>query len=248
MNNSQNNFMIPMSIIVVGVMISAALFFGLQKTNNVLGTNSNTNTPAVTVAPDATPTPMIVQVSTGNAPMLGDKNAPITIIEFSDYECPYCKQSFTTMIPDLTKEMIDTGKVKFYFRNYPLYFHDPAATKDAMVALCAKDQGNDDTYYKMHDLLFTNSGGNGTGITEDKLKEMVTSLKLDYTKLSKCVEDKKFSDVIANDMADAEAIGINGTPSYVIGKSSSNGTITGEVLIGAYPYTAVKALIDQYSN
>ncbi len=97
--------------------------------------------------------------------VLGDKNAPITVIEFSDYECPFCKRHFTQVYPDIKKNYIDTGKVKLVFRDFvAVPSHDPGATLEAMAAECVKDQKGDEAYYKFHDAIFTATTSNGSGI------------------------------------------------------------------------------------
>ena len=90
------------------------------------------------------------QVENGALPVLGDENAPVTIVEFSDLECPFCEQFFTGAYPQIKKDYIDTGKVKMYFRHYPLPFH-PMAKPAAVAVECANDQGK---FWEMHDRVF----------------------------------------------------------------------------------------------
>ncbi|MBI2011930.1 thioredoxin domain-containing protein [Candidatus Daviesbacteria bacterium] len=103
-------------------------------------------------------------------PVLGSKDAPITMIEFSDYECPFCKRHFIQTLPNLIKNYIDTGKVKLVYRDfiavdgvYP-QGHNPAATNNAVAANCAMEQGGDSAYFKVHDLIFNKTQSNGVGI------------------------------------------------------------------------------------
>lgn len=92
-------------------------------------------------------------VSAGNLPVLGNTNAPVTIIEFSDYQCPFCEAFFTQTEPQIKKDYIDSGKVKFYYRDYPLSQIHPGAQKAAEAARCAGDQNK---YWQYHDLVFQN--------------------------------------------------------------------------------------------
>lgn len=94
-----------------------------------------------------------VEVGVGNLPVLGNVNAPITIVEFSDYECPFCGRFFSAVESQLKGEYIDTGKVKFYYRDFPLSQIHPGAQKGAEAARCAGDQGK---YWEYHDLVFEN--------------------------------------------------------------------------------------------
>lgn len=237
---------IPIAIIVAGMLLSAGLYFGLQSNNSqTSGGGSDTNNP--TVAKEMpTQAPSIVDVSIDDDAVKGDANAPVTIIEFSDYECPYCKRYVQQTYPDIIKDYIDTGKVKYVFRDLPLNFHDPAATKEAIAANCARDQGDDETYFKFHDLIFENTASNGTGIPDDKLVELAESIGLDGNKFKACVDDEEFKDEVSKDLDDAQKAGATGTPTFFIGKSTDNGTIKGEMLVGAQPYAAFKAVIEKY--
>lgn len=100
-----------------------------------------------------TPSPSKVTVSTGHLPVLGKKNAKVTIVEFSDFQCPFCKQFFTQTFPEIKKTYIDTGKAKLYFRQYPLTSIHPNAQLAAEASECANDQGK---FWEFHDLLFSN--------------------------------------------------------------------------------------------
>ncbi len=104
------------------------------------------------------------QVSMDDDAIEGDPNAPITIIEFSDYECPFCQRHFNTTYPQLKSEFIDTGKVKLVFRDLPLSFHDPVATQAAVAANCAREIGGDEAYFKFHDEYFSRTKANGEGL------------------------------------------------------------------------------------
>jgi protein-disulfide isomerase len=245
--SNSNNVGIPIAIIVTGIMVSAGLYFGLQgrvADGSVAGTNTQPTT--ANNQPLPTEAPSIVDVSIDNSPVKGDADAPVTVIEFSDYECPYCKRSYQEMLPQLYEEYVDTGVVKFVFRDLPLYFHDPAATTNAIAAHCARDQGDDDTYFAYHDLIFDNTALNGQGVGEGKLTELATSLGLNADEFDKCMEDGDFADVVASNLAYAQTVGANGTPTYFVGKSTPNGVIKGEIVVGAVPYATMKTVIEKY--
>ncbi|MBI3232050.1 MAG: DsbA family protein [Candidatus Doudnabacteria bacterium] len=175
---------------------------------------------------------------------MGSKNAPLTVIEFSDYECPFCKRSFNDVIPNLKKDYIDTGKVKFVYRDLPLSFHQNAH-KEAQAAECARAQGGDSVYFKYHDQIFTKTTSNGTGIALDQLPVIAKDLGLNVSKFQQCLDSDKFKTEVDKDIADATAAGASGTPTWFIGKSTSNGTIDGTRIVGAQPYAAFKTVIDQ---
>lgn len=199
----------------------------------------------VTGAPAAAPTDDLSpkKVAMSDAPLIGDKNAPITIIEFSDYECPFCKQYFTQTYPQLKKEYIDTGKVKMVFRNLPLSFHQNAQ-KEAEAALCARDQGGDEAYWKFHDEIFTKTTSNGLGLALTELPTIANDIGLNGETLQSCLDSGKFTKTVTDDLAYSSTVGASATPTFFIGKSDSSGTISGTPLIGAQPYSTFKSTID----
>lgn len=185
----------------------------------------------------------VTKVSTDDDPVLGDANAPLTIIEFSDYECPFCKRSFGDVLPELKKNYIDTGKLKFVYRDYPLSFH-ANAHKEAEAAECARVQGGDAIYFRFHDQIFTQTTSNGTGLALSKLPVIARSFGLDVSKFQQCLDSGTFKSEVDKDIADGTAAGVSGTPSWFIGRSSKDGMINGTLVVGAQPFAAFKALID----
>lgn len=200
--------------------------------------------PAAPAAPAAPEAPTISKASVDDDPVEGNKDATVTIVEFSDYECPFCKRHFDQTYPQLKKDYIDTGKVKLVFRDYPLPFHDPLATTQAMAASCAKEQGGDQAYFKLHDEIFKVTKSNGNGMTVDGLYALATTLGLNSANLKTCVDSGKYKEEITKDIADGGAAGVSGTPSFVVGKSSGDGMIEGKLLVGAQPFAAFQAEID----
>lgn len=106
----------------------------------------------------------IVKVSLDDDPKQGNNDAKIAIVEFSDYECPFCQRHFQQTYPQLKTNYIDTGKTLFVFRDLPLPFHDPIATQAAVAANCVREQGGDEAYFKFHDQYFTNTLTNAKGL------------------------------------------------------------------------------------
>lgn len=240
----------PTAILVGAVMISLAILMsgGVLK---LKGTGVKPPTGAVaqaTSAPDDAPEEEDTgpfKVSVDDDPILGDKDAPVTIIEFSDYECPFCKRHFDQTYPDLKKDYIDSGKVKLVFRDLPLPFHDPMATTEAIAANCAKEQGGDEVYFKMHDIMFEKTTSNGNGLRKDDLYKFATDLGLNSANFKSCLDSEKYKDEVQKDLSDANSVGASGTPTFFIGKSTSGKEIEGTKLVGAQPYSAFKTLIDQ---
>jgi len=175
-----------------------------------------------------------VKVSIEGGTLLGDVKAPLTLVEFMDFQCPYCVRFHKNVFPRLKTEYIDTGKLRYVARNLPLRFHAQARNA-AQAALCAGDQGK---YWQMRDTLFRNM----QKLEPEQLVSYADGLSLDMGKYKGCVEGKKYMDVIDKDMADARKIGITGTPSFVLGKSGGK-ELSGERVVGAQPYSAFETRI-----
>jgi len=134
----------------------------------VLGAQSPVSTSVETGEPEAAKPTMqdiSMQISLDDDAVLGDANAPVTMVEFSDYECPFCKRHFQDAHKQLVENYVNTGKLKIVFRDLPLSFHDPKATEEAVAANCAREQGGDDAYFKFHDAIFEATKSNGEGIS-----------------------------------------------------------------------------------
>jgi protein-disulfide isomerase len=165
--------------------------------------------------------------------VLGDANAPITIVEFSDFQCPYCGKFVANSMPGIKADFIDTGKVKLVFRDFPLEGH-PNAMPAAMAYECANEQGKP---YEMHDMIFANQTEWSPSDSPTKIfKEYAVKLGLDSAKFNECVGTKKFTDEIKKDFVDGASYGVSGTPAFFI---------NGKEVSGAMPYAEVfKPILD----
>ncbi len=160
-------------------------------------------------------------------PMLGDKDAPVIIVEFSDFECPFCKRFHDETLPKIKEQYIRTGKVRFVYRDFPLPFH-PDAQKTAEAAECADDQGQ---FWAYHDELFENQQALGT----EKLKQYAQDLSLDMEEFNSCFDSGKHADEVKADLKDGANSGVSGTPTFFIGD---------ELVSGAQPFSVFKTVID----
>jgi protein-disulfide isomerase len=158
-------------------------------------------------------------------PSRGPEDAKVTIVEFSDFQCPYCSKAKDTVEEVMTAY---AGKVKLVFRQFPLDFHK-AAPKAAEASLCANEQGH---FWDYHDTLFKNQ----EKLELANLKEHAASLGLDAAKFASCMESSKFASVVQEDMAAAKKVGVTGTPAFFI---------NGISLSGAQPIEEFKKVIDQ---
>ncbi len=240
----KNNILTPLLTVL---LIVAVFFLGSFWTKVQYLENGGSQPIAVAQQPQQqAPAPNgPVKVSIDDDPILGDINAKVTIIEFSDYECPFCKRHFTDTLPQLVKEYIDKGLVKLVFRDLPLSFHDPMATTEAIAANCARAQGDDSTYFKYHDEIFKRTKSNGNGLALTDLYKISDDLKLNTAKLKTCMDDPKQKEEVQKDLSDASSVGANGTPAFFIGKSTDYGIIEGVLTSGAQPFSVFKTIIDE---
>ena len=166
---------------------------------------------------------------------LGDKNAPVVMVEFSDFQCPFCRRFWTDTLPLLKTEYIDTGKVKFVYRDFPLSSIHPGAQPAAESAECADDQGK---FWEMHDKIFEEQAKQGVGTVQfgvTELKQWASGIGLDTNKFNDCLDSGKYTDEVNQDLRDATSSGGQGTPYFVIGNTPVS---------GAQPYAAFQQVIE----
>jgi len=193
--------------------------------------------PVQAARPGAAPTqPQNVKVSIDDDPIKGDKDAPVTIIEFSDYQCPFCKRFYDNTLGQIDEEYIKNGKVRLVFRDYPLGFH-PKAMPAAIAANCAGEQGK---YWELHDFFFENPDKLDISIVIASTEE----LGLDKGKFEKCVNNKNEAEV-NKDFEAGQQYGVRGTPSFFIGKTGDGKEMTGIYVRGAQPFNVFKNHIDK---
>jgi protein-disulfide isomerase len=177
-----------------------------------------------------------VTVGTGTMPALGRDDATLTIVEFTDLQCPYCQRFHLTAFEQIKKNYVDTGKVRFVSRDLPLPMHENAMSA-AHAARCAGEQGK---LWEMRHALIVNASQLGAA----RYTALGEELGLDMPRFQACVSAEKYQADIEKDVADAEAAGVNGTPTFVIGRRIATG-IEGVKVIGALPYAAFDAKLKQ---
>jgi len=188
------------------------------------------------------PAPMAVVPQTGKIRLeggfsMGSQNAPVTIVEFTDYQCPFCRQFETTTLPEIRKKYVNTGTVRFVIRDLPLVSNHPDAMLAAEAAHCAGDQGQ---FLAMHDTLF----GNPDKLKESGLVDFASLLKLDVAAFRSCLSSGKHQLEIQKDMQVATSLQINGTPSFLVGKTMGD-ELSGDILVGAQPLSAFEAKLKE---
>jgi protein-disulfide isomerase len=179
--------------------------------------------------------PTTATVAIENKPVMGSETAPVTVVEFADYQCPYCLRFTKTTFPYLKRDYIDTGKVRWVALNLPLPFHKDAR-KAAQAAHCAGEQ---DKFWEMREQLFKNP----KKLAAEHLPAHAASAGVaDVEAFNACLASDRHLDEIDQDAKDASAVRLTGTPSFIIGKTAGD-RITGDVVIGAQPLNVFNAAI-----
>jgi protein-disulfide isomerase len=189
--------------------------------------------------PQAPPEPARAQMDLNSTEMLGSPTAPITMVEFTDYQCPFCQRFHLSVFGDMKKLFIDTGKVRFYSRDLPLDSIHPNAMRAAMSGRCAAEQGQ---FWKLRDIMGANPGK----LEMADLMDDAASLHMDTAAFRTCVESGKYREAVQSNVLEAMKFGIAGTPSFVVGKTTPAG-VDGEVVEGALPlaeFTKVFARVE----
>lgn len=159
--------------------------------------------------------------------VLGDKNAPVTIVEFTDYECPFCKRAHDQTFPQIKSQYIDTGKVRYSVRNFPLPFHENAQ-KAAEAVECAGKQGK---FWAYHDAVFASQ----ETLDVASLKKFAVNLGLNTNTFNTCLDNGEMTKLVQDDAAFGSQNGVRGTPSFFV---------NGNIIVGAQPFTAFQTAID----
>ncbi len=167
---------------------------------------------------------------------LGDAKAPLTMVEFTDYQCPFCREFHRDTFPALKRDFIDTGKLRFVSRDMPLDFHQRAQAA-AEAARCAGEQGN---FWQMRELLFQDH----TKLTPEDFSRYAGQLNLNSALFQNCVGTSKFEVDVRLNLAQAGSLKISGTPAFLIGPTTEEG-VEGEIVEGAYPLNVFVEKLNQ---
>ena len=181
-----------------------------------------------------------VKISADNDPVIGNSDAPITIIEFSDFQCPFCARFHTQTLPLLLEEYIEQGKVKLVFRDFPIQSIHPNALPASVAAECANEQGK---FRQMHDMLFEKQNEWNKLETADALSlfsQYASNMQFEQNSFDSCLTTGKHIEEIKNDLNDGREYGISGTPGFFVG----NDQIGYVELKGAQPFGSFKKVID----
>jgi len=214
------------SVILAILVVVLWMFPDLGKAGGAQVAAPTGNAPSPSPGPAPAPA-RLDNVDEDDDPVLGDKNAPVTIVSFEDYQCPFCKRAFDQTFPQLKKDYIDTGKVKYVYRDFPLGFH-PQANPAAEASECADEQGK---FWEYHDEIFNNQATLG----RDLYIKLAGDLGLDVGKFTQCIDNGEMKQEVQADTSYGSQIGVSGTPTFFI---------NGVKLVGAQPYAAFQQVIE----
>ena len=189
--------------------------------------------------PSQSAAPREIVLTLGDAPFKGNANATLTLVEFTDYECGFCARHVKETVPQLERDYIATGKLKYVFRSFPLESIHKQSFKAHEAATCAGEQGK---FWEMHDRLFANQ----TALTPTQLVSHAQALGLNAGQFQACFDAGLHVQQIRKDMAEGEKAGVTATPAFFLGRTTPNSQTlkVAKTLRGAKPYAAFKEAID----
>ena len=222
----KSNFL-GISILVSAIIVSGTLVyvFGSSVNSGKFNTTPNAGTPddgteVVLGAPEV-----------GDAPVLGNSNAPVTIIEYSDFECPFCAKFYSDSLGKVKENYVATGKARFVYKDFPLTSIHFEAEKAAEAARCVRDELGDEGFWDMHDIIFERQGLLG----DASFKEWARALGVNGGSFDSCLSSGKYADAVTADLDEGVALGVTGTPTFFV-----NGTR----VVGAVPYEQIASIIE----
>jgi len=178
---------------------------------------------------------------TSNTPLKGDPSAPITLIEFSDFQCPNCGRFARDTSPQIEASYVESGKVSFAYKHFTVV--GPDSKPAAMASQCANDQG---MFWDFHDELFNNQGNANSGwVNRDSIKRVAENIGLDMESFDSCFNSNKYQTLVENDLNLAKQLKFTGTPSFLILKNDGSKPIA---LTGAYPFETFQKIFDEELN
>jgi len=210
------------------LLFVASLLTGGFRDYGAATSNGTANNPT----PTAGTTPTNIKVNLEGAQSTGPENAEVTIIEWSDFQCPFCSRFALETEPQINTNYVDTGKAKFVYKNFPLDSIHPMATPAALAAECAAEQGK---FWEYHDIVYNSNAA----LSTENLKKWAADLSLDTTKFNSCLDSQKYLDKVKADLQEGLTAGIRGTPGFLIGKEGNYGLVS-----GACPFASFQTAID----
>lgn len=226
----EKDLILPAAIVIAGIMIAGSVIYstGVENTPGAAGGPSGNL--GANLGADG-----VAEIEIGDDVILGDPNAKVTLVEYGDFQCPFCARFFSETEARIRKDYIESGKVRMVYKDFA--FLGPESQAAAQAAECAKDQKK---YWEYHDALFRTEIADGQenngNLSTEKLKSLASELGLNRSQFDSCFDAGKYKDEVAKDYSDAQAIGVQATPTSFI---------NGRRVQGALPYDAFKSILDE---
>lgn len=230
---SQRSWMIA-TVIVGALLLVSLLLNAVLFTLMAVGNDGTAPTQAGQPNEPTAPSPSgTVEVSADDDPMIGNPDAKVQVIEFSDYECPFCARFWRDTYPTIKEDYIDTGKISFVYRDFPLENIHPRATPAAIAAECVQELEGDEAYFDMHDLIFANQ----QSLSDQDLRTYAVQAGVNGAQFDECYadEDGEMAAEVQADLQAGQQAGVTGTPTVFV---------NGEKIVGAQPLSVFTAAID----
>ncbi|MBI5230034.1 MAG: thioredoxin domain-containing protein [Candidatus Magasanikbacteria bacterium] len=226
-------FIILLSIFLKGGSFGVS---AVTPSNAVASAPSPSPSPSAAQAPSPEPQAGTVKAVSDADHINGNKNAKVFLIEYSDFECPFCKRFHPT-----AQQIVDAyqGRVAWVYRHFPLSFH-ANAQKEAEASECAADQGGNTAFWKFANKINERTTSNGTGFALDALAPLAKEIGLNETKFKDCLNSGKFASKVQKDIAEGTVAGVNGTPGNLIWTKDGKT----KLIPGAVPFESLKQTID----
>lgn len=247
---TQTNQLTKTSMLMIVALVVSSFILGslYTKVQYLEKTNGSTRTLTAQAAPQGNTQPNQAQQPVAKAPsgkikpvidkdhIRGNINAKLTLVEYSDLECPFCKRFHPTM-QDLMKTYGD--KIRWVYRHYPLSFHQNAQ-KEAEATECVAELGGNDAFWNFVDKIFEKTTSNGTGIALDQLGPLATEVGVKQSAFQSCLDSGRYTKLVQDEITDGTTGGVSGTPStFIVDASGKN-----QIIVGAQPIESFKTAID----
>lgn len=221
-NFDKTKLILPGAILIAGLMVSGSILFARLSAGQALIAGQGQQ-PVVAGQK--------VEVKTDGSPVLGDAKAPVTVVEFGDFQCPFCRQYFENNQPSLVSNYVNTGKIKFVWEDYTFLGQESFWAAEA--ARCANDQGK---FWDYHNYLYSHQGAENSGtFTKPKLEGFAAALGLDTASFNNCLNSDKYLSAVQQQTQYGGSVGVQGTPATFV---------NGVLVSGAVPYSQLKSAID----
>ncbi|MDQ6985231.1 MAG: thioredoxin domain-containing protein [Candidatus Dojkabacteria bacterium] len=255
-------FIMPITILLSVIIFALGFVSGLGSISDAIkesesdtivvegGSGNGGTAVANDPTPSAAPTPTTQGVtSIDDDAYLGDKDsAKVAIVEFTDFECPFCQRHHQQTYPSIIQDYVDSGDAIYVIRDYPLSFHEPVATQAAISAECVHELAGKKAYFEFTDYYFEATQSNGAGVSggADAIADLAEEAGAKRSDFEKCLDEERYAEETADDLADGSAAGISGTPGFIVGVLNDDGSVEGELVSGAQPYSSFQTTIEKY--